>query len=276
MDAVLSTLANAQYRRLRAYLLGRKPDANVGYSILIFHLSDAELHTGATSAIGRSMRPAIISTRNSFCSMRRSLFRREVALLRAVHGPSPRSGTRPGVSRRVRRGQPFSPCQPRFTGLLLACVHQRRPLSAPQINHVLLRVVHPIFRPRPSFRSSFPSRTRRSSVLPLAAFSRRFRESARTVGPTSSEKMLPYLTAPDSLCRAFPLEGRRCRRRDRAVKPMNSRCGRLRVNGIGEFRQTIATVVMDRLPIEVGSRRIIERRRLPSRPSEYRRPARRC
>ena len=41
----IMTLADSQYHRLRSYLIGRKPDAMTGYSILIFHLSDAELRT---------------------------------------------------------------------------------------------------------------------------------------------------------------------------------------------------------------------------------------
>jgi hypothetical protein len=39
----LMVLADCQFERLRNYLVGRKPDAMIGYSILIFHLSDAEL-----------------------------------------------------------------------------------------------------------------------------------------------------------------------------------------------------------------------------------------
>ena len=37
------TLADLQFHRLRSYLIGRKPDAMIGYSILIFRLSDTEL-----------------------------------------------------------------------------------------------------------------------------------------------------------------------------------------------------------------------------------------
>jgi hypothetical protein len=40
----LIMLTECQFDRLRNYLIGRKPDAMIGYSILIFHLSDAELH----------------------------------------------------------------------------------------------------------------------------------------------------------------------------------------------------------------------------------------
>jgi 4-amino-4-deoxy-L-arabinose transferase-like glycosyltransferase len=36
-------LADRQFHRLRSYLIGRKPDAMIGYSILIFRLSDTEL-----------------------------------------------------------------------------------------------------------------------------------------------------------------------------------------------------------------------------------------
>jgi 4-amino-4-deoxy-L-arabinose transferase-like glycosyltransferase len=39
----IMTFADRQYCRLRGYLMGRKPDAMIGYSILIFHLSDTEL-----------------------------------------------------------------------------------------------------------------------------------------------------------------------------------------------------------------------------------------
>jgi hypothetical protein len=37
------TLADLQFHRLRSYLIGRKPDAMIGHSILIFRLSDTEL-----------------------------------------------------------------------------------------------------------------------------------------------------------------------------------------------------------------------------------------
>ena len=38
-------LADRQYFRLRSYLIKRKPDATIGYSILVFRLSAAELRT---------------------------------------------------------------------------------------------------------------------------------------------------------------------------------------------------------------------------------------
>ena len=39
----LISLEELQFERLRGYLIGRKPDAMIGYSILIYRLSDAEL-----------------------------------------------------------------------------------------------------------------------------------------------------------------------------------------------------------------------------------------
>jgi len=41
---LVTTLADLQFYRLKSYLMGRRPDAMIGYSILIFRLSDAELH----------------------------------------------------------------------------------------------------------------------------------------------------------------------------------------------------------------------------------------
>jgi hypothetical protein len=43
-QSFVQTFAQLQSERLRSYLISRKPDAMVGYSILIFRLSDAELH----------------------------------------------------------------------------------------------------------------------------------------------------------------------------------------------------------------------------------------
>ena len=40
----LARFADLQYSRVRSYLIGREPDAMIGYSILVFRLSDAELH----------------------------------------------------------------------------------------------------------------------------------------------------------------------------------------------------------------------------------------
>jgi len=41
---LIYSVARSQYARLRGFLLHRKPDAMVGYSILIYRISDAELH----------------------------------------------------------------------------------------------------------------------------------------------------------------------------------------------------------------------------------------
>jgi 4-amino-4-deoxy-L-arabinose transferase-like glycosyltransferase len=41
---LLTRLADAQFDRLRGYLVGRKPDAMIGYSILIYQLSDKEIN----------------------------------------------------------------------------------------------------------------------------------------------------------------------------------------------------------------------------------------
>jgi hypothetical protein len=41
--AEATTIEHLQFARLRLFLAGRKPEARVGYSILVFHLSDAEV-----------------------------------------------------------------------------------------------------------------------------------------------------------------------------------------------------------------------------------------
>jgi len=46
---LLFRVASSEYGRLRGYLLHRKPDAMVGYSILIYRISDRELHTALLS-----------------------------------------------------------------------------------------------------------------------------------------------------------------------------------------------------------------------------------
>ena len=44
-QSYFKVLASLQFERLRDYLIGRKPDAMIGYSILVFRLSDAELRS---------------------------------------------------------------------------------------------------------------------------------------------------------------------------------------------------------------------------------------
>ena len=44
-QSFFKALASLQFERLRDYLIGHKPDAMIGYSILVFRLSDAELRT---------------------------------------------------------------------------------------------------------------------------------------------------------------------------------------------------------------------------------------